>query len=137
MSSKKKRRKKRKSNSRVASTVHAKQKGAGNHAGHPIPEMGQTTPSDSADEIIKLISKGSARAAVIKAKLYHKHHGTDESEIILVDAYAARIREMIAKGYNLEAKTLLELIKERYNCPDRLLSCLLYTSDAADDSVLV
>ncbi|MEE4604547.1 MAG: hypothetical protein V2J65_24910 [Desulfobacteraceae bacterium] len=122
MSSKKKRRKKRKSNSRVASTVHAKQKGAGNHAGHPIPEMGQTTPSDSADEIIKLISKGSARAAVIKAKLYHKHHGTDESEIILVDAYAARIREMIAKGYSLEAKTLLELIKERYNCPDLLLS---------------
>jgi hypothetical protein len=92
MSSKKKRRKKRKSNHRVVSTGHPKQKGTGNHAGHPTPEMGQATPSDSADEIIKLISKGNARAAVSKAKLYHKHHGTDESEIILVDAYAARIR---------------------------------------------
>ena len=122
MSSKKKRRKKRKSNSRVASTVQPKQKGTGNHAGDPTPEMGQATPSDSADEINQLISKGKAKAAVSKAKRYHKRHGTDKSEMILVDAYAARIRELIDKGYNVEAKTLLELIKERYNCPDRLLS---------------
>ena len=29
----------------------------------------------SAEEITRLISKGKAKAAVSKAKLYHKHHG--------------------------------------------------------------
>jgi len=122
MSSKKKRRKKRKSNRQVASTVQPKLKGTGNHAGQPTPEMGQITPSDSADDINRLISKGKAKAAVSKAKLYHKRHGTDKSEMILVDAYAARIREMIDKGYSVEAKTLLELVRERFKCSDLLLS---------------
>ena len=122
MSSKKKRPKKRKSRNPGVSTVLPKQKGAKNHANRPTPGTSQAVPSDSADEINRLISKGKAKAAVSKAKFYHKSHGTDKSEMIVVDAYAARIREMIAKGYNVEAKTLLELIRERYNCPDRLLA---------------
>ena len=122
MSSKKKRRKKRKSRTRGVSGIESKQKGTANHANRPTAGTGQTSPSDWADEINRLISKGKAKAAVSKAKLYHKHHGTDKSETLLVDAYAARIREMLSKRYHVEAKTLLELIRERYNCPDRLLT---------------
>jgi len=122
MSSKKKRRKKHKSRNRDTSTVQPRQKGKGNPAGRPTPATGQAAPSDSADEIIQLISKGKAKVAVSKAKLYHKRHDTDQSEMILVDAYAARIREMVDKGYNVEAKTLLELIRERFKCSDCLLS---------------
>ena len=122
MSSKKKRPKKRKSRNRGVSTVQPMQNGAGNHAKRPTPGTSQAAPFDSADEINRLISKGKAKAAVSKAKRYHKSHGTEKSEMLLVDAYAARIREMIAKGYNLEAKTLMELIRKRYNCPDCLLA---------------
>ena len=122
MSSKKKRRKKRKSRNQSASTAQPKSNGTRNDAGRQIPVISQMTPTDSADEINRLISKGKAKAALNKAKLYHKSHGTDKSEMILVHAYAARIREMIAKGYMVEAKTLLELIRERYNCPDPLLN---------------
>jgi hypothetical protein len=122
MSSKKKRRKKRKSRNPGVSTGQPRKMGAKSHANRQTPGTFQAVPSDSAGEINRLISKGKAKAAVSKAKLYHKSHGTDKSEMILVDAYTARIREMIAKGYNVEAKTLLELIRERYNCPDRLLA---------------
>ena len=41
--------------------------------------------------------------------------------MVLVDAYVARIREMMAKGFTVEAKTLLELVRGRYNCPDHRL----------------
>ena len=122
MSSKKKRRKKRKSRKQGVSTVQPKSKGARNHTNRPTPGTSQAAPSNSAEEIHRLILRGKAKAAVSKAKLYYKSHGTDKSEMILVDAYAARVREIIAKGYIVEAKTLLELIRERYNCPDRLLS---------------
>jgi len=122
MSSKKKRRKKRQSRNQGVSTIEPKQKGTANDANRPSAGTGQTPPSDSTDEINRLISKGKAKAAVSKAKLYHKHHGTDKSETLLVDAYAARIREMLSRRYHVEAKTLLELIRERYDCPDRLLT---------------
>jgi hypothetical protein len=121
MSSKKKRRKKRKSRNQGATAAQPKRHDAGRHTSRPAPETSQAAISNLPEEINRLISKGKAKAAVGKAKLYHKSLGTDESEMILVDAYAARIRELIAKGYFVEAKTLLELIRERHHCPDRLL----------------
>ena len=122
MSSKNKRRKKRKSRNPGVSTVQPKRKGTSNHTDRPTPEKSQAAPSNSTDEIHRMISKGKAKTAVTRAKLYHKSLGTDESEMILVDAYVARIREMIAMGYIVEARTLLELVRGRYNCPDPLLS---------------
>ncbi|MEJ2170581.1 MAG: hypothetical protein P8X90_34230, partial [Desulfobacterales bacterium] len=119
MSSRKKRRKKSKSSRHGVSAVQSVKKDLRNEPGRPSPENPpRTTPSDPVDEIRRLISGGKIKAAVSKAKLYHKSLGTDESEMILVDAYAARIREMIAKDYIVEAKALLELIRERYHCPD-------------------
>ncbi|MCP4624929.1 MAG: hypothetical protein GY850_15600 [bacterium] len=122
MSARKKRRKKRKSHNPGVSTVQSKRNGSRNHTDGPTAGTSQAVPSLSTNEINRLISKGKAKAAVTKAKLYHKSLGTDESKMILVNAYAVRIREMISKGYFLEAKTLLELIRERYNCPDLLLA---------------
>ena len=122
MSSRKKGRKKRKSSHHGVSALQPMRKGVRNDTNRLTPGKSQATPSDSADEIKRLISKGKSKAAVSKAKLYHKSIGTDKSEIILVDAYAARIREMIAKGYMVEAKTLLELVRGRYDCQDHLLA---------------
>ncbi len=118
MSSRKKRRKKRKSLSQGVSAVQPMRKGVRNDTNRPTSGKLQPAVSASVNEIKRLISKGKNKAAVSKAKLYHKSFGTQESEMILVDAYVARIREMIAKGYNVEAKTLLELVRGRYNCPD-------------------
>ena len=122
MSSKKKRRKKRKSRNRSASTGQPKSNGTRSYVGRQTSAKSQATPSDSVDEINRLIIKGKAKAAVNKAKMYHNSHGTDQSEMILVEAYGARIREMIARGFLVEAKTLLDLIRERYNSPDLLVA---------------
>jgi hypothetical protein len=118
MSSRKKRRKKRISLHHGVSARQPVRKGVRNDTSRLTPGKSQTAPSDAADEIKQLISKGKSKAAVRKAKLYHKNLATHDSEMILVDAYVARIREMIAKGYIVEAKTLLELVGGRYNCPD-------------------
>ncbi|MBT8367140.1 MAG: hypothetical protein KJP23_20805 [Deltaproteobacteria bacterium] len=122
MSSRKKRRKKRKSLNRGVSAVQPTLKAVRNDTNRLSPAKSPAAPAKSADEIKRLISKGKSKAAVSKAKLYHKSLGTVKSEMILVDAYVARIREMIAKGYIVEAKTLLELVEKRYNCPDNLLA---------------
>jgi hypothetical protein len=117
MASRKKRRKKRKSRNNGVSAGQRVGKGVRNDTSHLTPVKSLPATSDSAAEIQRLISKGKSKAALGKAKLYHKSLGTDKSEMILVDAYIARIREMIAKDYIVEAKTLLELVKGRYNCP--------------------
>ena len=118
MSSRKKRRKKRKSSGPGASAMQPPRKGSGNAASRLFPAKNQKVPANFADEIKRLISKGKNKAAVSKAKKYHKSLGTNKSEMILVDAYVARIREMIAKGYIVEGKTLLERVRSRYQCPE-------------------
>ena len=122
MSSRKKSRKKRKTfNHRVSAVKHGK-KDVMDDSSRLTPGNSQSTPSGFADEINRLISKGKIKAALSRAKLFHKSLGTAESEMVLVDAYVARIREMMAKGFTVEAKTLLELVRGRYNCPDLRLT---------------
>jgi hypothetical protein len=122
MSSRKKSRKKRKTFNHRLSTVKQKEKNAMDDTRRLSPAKSQPISSSSADEINRLISKGKIKAALSRAKSHHKSLGTPESEKILVNAYAARIREMTAKGYIVEAKTLLNLIRGRYNCPDYCLT---------------
>jgi hypothetical protein len=121
MAARKKRRKKRKTRNPGVSSVQSKRTASKKHTDRPSAETPQAVISLSTDEINRLISKGKAKTAVTRAKLNYKSLGTDESKMILVNAYAGRIREMISKGFLVEAKTLLELIRERYNCPDLLL----------------
>ena len=57
-------------------------------------------------------------AAVDLAKQCHKDTGTEESEAVLKEAYTARILEILDKGHAFEAKSLLDLVWERYHWPD-------------------
>ncbi|MBE9551288.1 MAG: hypothetical protein IMF13_04495, partial [Proteobacteria bacterium] len=65
-------------------------------------------------EIKRLISRGKCKGALSKAKQYHKSLGSEKSEAILVDAYIARIRQMIEKGMIDDARSLAGLVGRRY-----------------------
>ena len=122
MSSRKKSRKKGKTSNHRASAVKHGKKGAMDDNSRLTPDKIQSRSSDFADEVNRLISKNKIKAALSRAKFHHKNLGTAESEMVLVDAYVARIHEMMAKGFTVEAKTLLELVLGRYNCPDHRLT---------------
>jgi hypothetical protein len=122
MSSRKKSRKKGKTSNHRASAVKHGKKGAMDDSSRLTPDKIQSRSSDFADEVNRLISKNKIKAALSRAKFHHKNLGTAESEMVLVDAYVARIHEMMAKGFTVEAKTLLELVRGRYNCPDHRLT---------------
>jgi hypothetical protein len=44
----------------------------------------------------------------------HKRYATSESESLLIDAYETRIRDLLERGMSPEAKSLLNLVGERY-----------------------
>jgi hypothetical protein len=117
----KKTRKKRKSRKRRVSTAKFHNKNVNYDTNSLIPAKSQSASSGDAGEIKRLISKGKYKAAVSRAKQYHKSLGTQESEMILVDAYIARIHDMIAKGYTVDAQTMLDIVRKRYHFPDHLI----------------
>ncbi len=148
MSSKKKKRKKRKA---APPRQHAEKLDApqppgrkdstvGSGPRRPLPIPTQAIPGGPAMEIESLLAKGKIKAALSQAKIYHKKTGTSGSETILVTVYIARIREMLAKGYPVEARTLLELVEERYRCPEgslaELSAVMLLREDRIDDLVV-
>lgn len=61
-----------------------------------------------------LLARGKARDAVEAAKQLYKEARTVETEALLVDAYAARIRALIATGMSREARELASLVVDRY-----------------------
>jgi hypothetical protein len=62
----------------------------------------------------QLIAAGKYKNAVESAKEIHKAQRTDASEALLVDAYAARIQSLHDQNLVAEAKSLEELVRERY-----------------------
>ena len=64
--------------------------------------------------IRELIAGRHSKAAVQLAKDLHKRAGTPESEALLLDAYHCRIEDMMRLGMAVEAKTLLQLVDERF-----------------------
>ncbi len=122
MSSRKKSRKKRKKVNHRLSTEKQKKKSTIDATSRLTPGKLKSKALGFADEVNRLISKGKVKAVLSRAKSHHKSLGTAESEMVLVDAYVARIREMTTKGYIVEAKTLLKLVRGRYNCPDHRLT---------------
>ncbi len=122
MASRKKSRKKRKTSNQRVSTEKHLAKDVMDDSGRRTPGKFQSTSSGFADEVNRLISKDKIKAALSRAKFHHRRLGTAESEMVLVDAYVARIREMMAKGFTVEAKTLLKLVRGRHNCPDHRLT---------------
>ena len=61
-----------------------------------------------------LLARGKTRDAVEAAKQLYKQTRSVETESLLVDAYAARIRALIATGMSREARELASLVVERY-----------------------
>jgi len=78
-----------------------------------------TTPGAGASdprfaEVERLLAQGNSKVAVELAKLVHKLARTSASEALLVKAYGARIRSLLKSGLAVEAKALLELVRQRY-----------------------
>ncbi|MGO9268849.1 MAG: hypothetical protein ACLQOO_01065 [Terriglobia bacterium] len=87
-------------------------------APHPA-EAGGTTPGAGAGdpgfaEVERLLAQGHSRPALELAKQVHKRAGTSASEVLLIKAYVARIRSLLKSGLAVEAKALLELVRQRY-----------------------
>ena len=75
-----------------------------------------TSMIGSAEEtgIRQLIVNGKFKTALDRAKELHKARGSAASEALLIDAYAARIQSLLEQNLALEAKCLLELVRERF-----------------------
>src|SRR5271157_5540500 len=56
----------------------------------------------------------ATQPALELAKQIHKRAGTSASEALLVKAYGARIRALLKSGLAVEAKALLDLVRQRY-----------------------
>jgi hypothetical protein len=65
-------------------------------------------------KIRQLIAAGKDKAAVEAAKELHKAHGSPATEALLLDAYAGRIQALSARNLTVDAKALLDSVRERY-----------------------
>ena len=78
-------------------------------------------PVEAMDQVRQAIERESTKTALERAKELHKRLGTPESESLLIEAYAARIKGMMAKGMVPEAKALADLVVHRFPaCTQRL-----------------
>jgi hypothetical protein len=60
------------------------------------------------------MARGRDKTALDRAKDLHKAHQNSASESLLLDAYVARIRSLSRQNLHLEAKSLLDLVRQRY-----------------------
>ena len=65
-------------------------------------------------KIRQMIAAGKDKAAVDAAKDLHKLQRSPASESLLLDAYAARIRSLNDRNLTIDAKALLDSVRERY-----------------------
>ena len=78
---------------------------------------GSGSIQDSGDEVLairQLIASGKAKTALDRAKDLHKRQSSADSEAILIDAYAARIQSLWDQNLALEAKSLQQLVRDRF-----------------------
>jgi hypothetical protein len=77
----------------------------------------------------ELISGGKFKTALETAKDFHRAQQTVASEALLLDAYVARIQSLVNQHLEPEAKSLLELVRQRFPAAkDRLNSILVAVS---------
>lgn len=60
------------------------------------------------------MANGKEKTALERAKDFHKSQGTTASEALLTDAYLARIESLARQNLVVEAKALLEVVRDRY-----------------------
>ncbi len=92
---------------------------------------------DAAGEarVHQLIACGDHKAALEHAKAIHKASPTAASEALLVDAYVERIRSLVRRNLALEARSLLDLVRERYPSARTRLAGLLADVEACPGSL--
>jgi hypothetical protein len=64
--------------------------------------------------IRQLIVNGKSKTALDAAKEFHKKQGNADSEIVLIDAYLARIQALADQNLAVEAKSLIAVVRERF-----------------------
>ncbi len=89
-----------------------------------------TTGNPEETSIRQLIAHGKSKTALDRAKDLHKILGSAASEALLIDAYAGRIQALLDQNLTLEAKSLLELVRDRYPSAKARLDALSATSAA-------
>jgi hypothetical protein len=65
-------------------------------------------------EVHRLMAEGACKAALDIAKQLHKRLGTQASEALVVDAYAARLGSLADRKLWVEAAELLQIVQQRY-----------------------
>jgi hypothetical protein len=80
--------------------------------------------------IRQLLAHGKSKTALDRAKDLHKALGSAASEALLIDAYAGRIQALLDQNLALEAKSLIELVRDRYPSAKARLDALRATSAA-------
>jgi hypothetical protein len=84
------------------------------------------------------IAEGKCKTALENAKQFHKTNHTAASESLLFDAYVARIRSLRDQKLELEAKSLVDLVRERFPAAkDRLDGILAASAPGGDLSALL
>jgi hypothetical protein len=72
------------------------------------------TPGERRARLLELISSGKTREALDLAKQWHKDAPSPEAEGLVIDAYEARIRQMLTQGLHDDAAGLAALVAERF-----------------------
>jgi tetratricopeptide (TPR) repeat protein len=86
--------------------------------------------SGTETSIRQLIANGKSKTALDNAKEFHKKQGTADSEILLIDAYLARIKALFDQNLPVEAKSLMTLVGERFPSAKERLDALSATASA-------
>jgi hypothetical protein len=71
-------------------------------------------PPEESAQVAKFIAGGDSSSAVGTAKKVHKQYKNAASEALLLVAYAARISALIERNLDVEARALMEYVRERY-----------------------
>ncbi len=85
--------------------------------------------------IRELIAGQHSKAALEVAKGLYKRHATAESEDLLIGAYEARIRDLLKQGMSVEARSLLNLVGERFPSARGRLKEIQFEMCAGEDNL--
>ena len=108
------------------------------NSGVNAPPLPASASSDSGKafetSVRQLIANGRSRTALENAKQFHKAQRTTASESLLLDAYMARIQSLLDQNLAPEAKSLLDLVRERFpSAKDRIEGLMAAASARGGD----
>ena len=94
-----------------------------------LPTSGSSRSGNQALEtsIRQLIAEGKFKTALDNAKHFYKSQNSPESESLLLDAYLARIQSLLDQKLAPEARSLIDLVRERFPAAKERLDVLMTT----------